>query len=264
MQLFAIPIVKNQIVYYCHSNLPVTSRLAKLVTWSNRKWEELGDAKEDSWKKKLYSKGNDMMDKIDYQEWFLKGVPTREHLDQTPSKVTAYHPASVAPSDIERDLKTILKEKGPYHHKYMMYSILWVPISCTFVIVPLIPNIPLGYNLFRLYSHYKAYKGAQYLEHLLDEGGIRYQTSENLDKTIHSEYLVSPQDIVFPDDIIHSYKQTSKLAPHTFDGDIPGALTKQTISELAHQCAVSALESELIRARSQILTSIFLEKHKQQ
>lgn len=87
MQLFAIPIVKNRVAYYCHSTLPTTSRLTKLVNWSNKKWEELGDAKEDSWKKKLYGKGNDIMDRIDYQEWFLKGVPTKEHIEQPPSKV---------------------------------------------------------------------------------------------------------------------------------------------------------------------------------
>ncbi|CAO3593600.1 unnamed protein product [Absidia cylindrospora] len=202
-----------------------------------------------------------MMNKLDHQEWFLKGVPTKEHIELPPDKVITYYPSSLTPGDIERDLTTLLHKKGPYHQKYMKYSAYWVPLSCTFVIVPLIPNIPLAYNLFRLYSHYKAYKGAQFLEHLIDENNIQYQTCKEIDDIIHSEYLATAQDIVFPESIVANYKETAKLNSHILDEDIPGVLNKRTIIALAKQCKVPALELELLRSRSQILTSIFLEQH---
>lgn len=55
---------------------------------------------------------------------------------------------------VQHHLEHLLQVKEPYHKKYMYYSAYWVPVACTFAIVPLIPNIPLAYNLFRLYSHY--------------------------------------------------------------------------------------------------------------
>lgn len=58
-------------------------------------------------------------------------------------------------SAIQQHLQNALENRLPYHNKYMWYSAYWVPVACTFAIVPLIPNIPLAYNLFRLYSHYK-------------------------------------------------------------------------------------------------------------
>ncbi|KAI8089100.1 mitochondrial K+-H+ exchange-related-domain-containing protein [Halteromyces radiatus] len=261
MRIFAIPIVKNRLVYYCHSTLPTTSRLTKLVHWSNKKWDELGNAKEDTWKKKLHDKGNDMMNRLDYQEWFLKGIPTKEHIEKLPGKVIAYHPSDVTADDVEHNLKLILDKHLPYHQKYMKYSAYWVPVSCTFVVVPLIPNIPLAYNLFRLYSHYKAYKGAQYLEHLIDDGILQYQTSLDIDNYVHGDYLAHPEAIVFPDNLIKTFKTTSKLDLHMFDGDLPGVLNKQAIADLAQKCQTPSLELELLRARKQILATIFLSQH---
>lgn len=61
----------------------------------------------------------------------------------------------VSNTSVQHDLEKLLDERKPYHRKYMFYSAYWVPVACTFAIVPVIPNIPLAYNLFRLYSHYK-------------------------------------------------------------------------------------------------------------
>jgi hypothetical protein len=87
MRLYAIPIVKNRWAYYCHSSIPSTSRLTKAVDWSSKKWEILDKAKEDSWKKKLYIRGTNLMNQLDYQEWFFKSVPSKEDIERPLDKV---------------------------------------------------------------------------------------------------------------------------------------------------------------------------------
>ncbi|CAO3629702.1 unnamed protein product [Cunninghamella blakesleeana] len=202
------------------------------------------------------------MNKLDYQEWFFKGIPTKEHLEHPLEKVILYHPTQISSTDIEIKLKQLLDQRVPYHKKYMMYSMYWVPIASTFAIVPLIPNIPLAYNLFRLYSHYKAYKGAQHLEELVNNQTIQYETTNAIDDLISYNSLVSSDQVVFPNELIESYKKTSKLNTHVLDQHIPGALDQHTINELSHKLDLPLLNTELHRARNQILTSVFLEKNK--
>ncbi|CAO3647585.1 unnamed protein product [Cunninghamella echinulata] len=222
MQLFAIPILKNRLAYYCHSTLPTTSRLVKLVEWN----------------------------------------PTKEHLEHPLEKAILYHPSQITTTDIELSLKQLLDERVPYHRKYMIYSIYWVPIACAFGIVPFIPNIPLAYNLFRLYSHYKAYKGAQHLEELIKDQFIQYNTTEIIDDLIPYHSLTTSEQVVFPTELIESYKETSKLDTHVLDQSIPGVLDQNTLYELSNRFNLPTLNTELQRARNQILTSIFLNQNK--
>lgn len=87
MRIYAIPIVKNRWAYYCQANVSNQSRLNKAVHWSSKKWEELGKAKPDTWKRKLYNRGSHFMNQLDYQEWFLKSVPAKEELTKPLKKV---------------------------------------------------------------------------------------------------------------------------------------------------------------------------------
>lgn len=82
MRLYAIPIVKNRWAYYCHSTIPVQSRLVKAVNWSSKKWEQLGKADPQTWKRKLYDRGSHVMNQLDYQEWFLKSVPAKNEIPE--------------------------------------------------------------------------------------------------------------------------------------------------------------------------------------
>lgn len=55
------------------------------------------------------------------------------------------------------------------------------PLTWPFAIIPIIPNFPLMYVLWRAWSHYKAWKGAAYLENLLKLGMIVEKPSKALD-----------------------------------------------------------------------------------
>lgn len=44
------------------------------------------------------------------------------------------------------------------------------PVTWPFAIIPIVPNFPLFYVLWRAWSHYKAWRGATYLEQLIKAG----------------------------------------------------------------------------------------------
>lgn len=147
----------------------------------------------------------------------------------------------------------------------MWYSAYWVPLASTFVIVPLIPNIPLAYNLFRLYSHYKALKGAEHLKSLSDYGSLEWTNDPRLDAIFDKHALVQSQDITFPKRIQESFKE-SPIKPDLvgLEQDIDGVLKSEDIKQLVETLEVPGLEMELNRARFQILKSIATERFRQE
>lgn len=263
MRLYAIPIVKNRWVYYCHSSIPSTSRLTKAVDWASLKWETLDKAEPDSWKKKLYTRGSNLMNQLDYQEWFFKSVPSKEDVERPLDKVPVHHPSMLEGSLLKLELGDVLKERVPYHKKYMYYSAYWVPLSCTFVIVPLVPNIPLAYNLFRLYSHYKAFKGAEHLKALYDYGSLEYTPNAALDGVLANVDFVKANEIVFSEEVQQAFKESPKK-PNliALEKDMDGVLNNEDIKLLVDRLQVPGLELELNRARFQILKAIATERFK--
>ncbi|KAG2230140.1 mitochondrial K+-H+ exchange-related-domain-containing protein [Thamnidium elegans] len=263
MRLYAIPILKNRWAYYCHSTIPSVSRLTKAVDWSSKKWETLGKADPDTWKKKLYIRGSNIMNQLDYQEWFFKSVPGTNEIESAVEKVLIHHPTMLSNSSLDSELKALLKERVPYHKKYMYYSAYWVPITCTFVIVPLVPNIPLAYNLFRLYSHYKAYKGAEHLQILSDQGSLVYTANQAIDGVFTNIQLNDAQEIEFPNKVKEAF-EVSPTKPNliSLEGDIAGALSHDQIKQLVDRLQIPGLELELNRARFQILKQVAMERYK--
>ena len=56
------------------------------------------------------------------------------------------------------------------------------PLTWPFAIIPISPNFPLFYVLWRAWSHYKAWRGATYLDQLLKAGMIVEEPSPELNK----------------------------------------------------------------------------------
>ncbi|KAI7865264.1 mitochondrial K+-H+ exchange-related-domain-containing protein [Spinellus fusiger] len=263
MRIFVIPILRNRWAYYCHSTLPTTSRLTKAIDWSGNKWEQLGEAKPDTWKRKLYTRGTSIMNQLDYQEWFLKSVPIKEHLERPLGVAKVIYPPSLSNVKIQDHLELLLKERVLYHKKYIYYSAYWVPLSCTFVVVPLIPNIPLFYNLFRLYSHYKAYKGAQHLQFLSYHDCLQYTESPEINSFIETGSLSSSHDIDFPleqSDILEATPSRDTL--DRLHKNIKGAIDLETIDKISQEFNIPLLETEIKRARYQILCEVAKNRFK--
>ncbi|KAH8556201.1 mitochondrial K+-H+ exchange-related-domain-containing protein [Umbelopsis sp. PMI_123] len=268
MRILVVPILKNRWAYYCHSTLPSTSRLTQFVNWTGKKWENFGKAEPTSWKGKLFKAGNNFMDRMDYEEWFLKGVPIKEDLEHELTKVPVHHPSSIDSSIIRQHLQIAVEHRLPYHKKYMYYSAYWIPASLSFAIVPLIPNIPLAYNAFRLYSNFKAYKGAQHLQYLTSHNCLTFETSSDLDRILEGVQLSSSKDLILPSTITAPFSTTEPIAAHAnqkpnlepLHDDIMGVIDISTLNRIAHECKAPGLEIELKRARFQILSKIVKDR----
>lgn len=172
-----------------------------------------------------------------------------------------HHPSILKSESLESELKELLDQRVPYHKKYMKYSAYWVPISCTFVIVPLVPNIPLAYNLFRLYSHYKAYKGAEHLKSLSDYGSLEYAPNSAIDGVLNNIEFTHANDLKFPKQVEQAFIDSPKK-PNliSLEEDVEGVLNNKDIKLLVERLQVPGLEMELNRARLQILKSIAKER----
>lgn len=60
------------------------------------------------------------------------------------------------------------------------------PFTFPFAIIPVLPNFPLFYVLWRAWSHYRAWRGAHYLEQLVQLGMIKETPSKELTKVYAS------------------------------------------------------------------------------
>lgn len=65
-----------------------------------------------------------------------------------------------------------------YHLKYLIISILSLPLTIPFMLIPILPNIPGFYLLYRSYCHYKAYKGSKILNNLLKNDKLNDNNKE--------------------------------------------------------------------------------------
>ena len=81
---------------------------------------------------------------------------------------------------LEQLNRLILIER-PHHKKWLLLSMSCLPFSIAFSIVPG-PNIPLGYNLFRIYSHWRAVKGCEALDLFRTNKLLSFAQDEQVDK----------------------------------------------------------------------------------
>nr|CAG8519178.1 6012_t:CDS:2 [Entrophospora candida] len=205
--------------------------LSKASDLAARKWKELSYAEKKSIKGRVYNAGQKLLDRMDYQEYFLKSIPIREERvvdgdvnKDDKSKVPLLYPSKVVtPNQIILNIEQLLERKIPYHRRYMIYSGLCLPLSATFTLVPILPNIPLFYNLFRLYSHYKAYKGATHLQHIINDKRLVLTDSNKL-------------NLIYKD----------------LDLD-KSIIDEDTIRRISKALGISVLEVDMKRARHQIL-----------
>jgi hypothetical protein len=63
----------------------------------------------------------------------------------------------------------------------VQYLTIRIPLTWPFAIIPVIPNFPMFYVIWRAWSHYKAWRGAVYLEQLLQSGLIVEKSDARLD-----------------------------------------------------------------------------------
>ncbi|KOS45397.1 hypothetical protein ACN38_g3637 [Penicillium nordicum] len=178
MRLFLIPISTKRALIYAR---PLNKDLAKELSYLDRittkaaetwaKWEEA----DKGWKMHLVRWGNRVQQRIPYEEWALKSIPSfktqlRINGDHGKSKVNVLFPGNAVRLErIQQVVRTIATERQEIHRKRMMWSLIAAPITAPFGLIPVVPNIPFFYLAYRGWSHWRALNGSRHLEFLVEK-----------------------------------------------------------------------------------------------
>lgn len=217
MRLFLLPISTRRTLIYCERvqetlaspgpgqtapKPPYTDRILNKASSTWASWEKA----EKGWQKQITVYGNQLFKRIAFEEWGLKSFPplTKAKLVQlerepptsyqclypsaflraSPSSTTTSSVADKTPvstSSITALLTQLSTERQALHTRRFWTSILLMPVSAPFTLVPVIPNLPFFYLCFRAYSHYRALYGARFLAHLLAQNSVTPTPSRAMD-----------------------------------------------------------------------------------
>lgn len=167
MRFFLIPIsTKRALIYSRPLNKDLSKELSladkasskAAKTWA--KWEEL----DKGWRKHVVSWGNKVQQRIPYEEWGLKSIPSlnaQQRLDEShgTKKIDVLFPGNAIKSEkLLPVLRTIATERQDFHRKKMWGSIAAAPITAPIGLIPVyamiflkkvsIADDSLGYQTF--------------------------------------------------------------------------------------------------------------------
>ncbi|PFH49975.1 hypothetical protein AMATHDRAFT_146422 [Amanita thiersii Skay4041] len=189
-----------------------------VVRWASAKaaetWAGFGK-QEKGWKvcRSLYQTGERLVDRMDFEELALKSIDPslgprvtvatgsgkRVRGEGGEEKGTrgqiplVYPPSISSGSETLRELRALVSYRLPKHRKGFYLWMMVAPFTAPFMIVPVIPNIPFFFCVWRSWSHYRAYKASQYIDTLLEHGSIIPEESPTLDAVYRDAQHHAPQ-----------------------------------------------------------------------
>lgn len=207
MRLFLLPISTRRSLIYCErmheklaSDRTILDRITNKAneTWAS--WEK-DDKSWKRWKKTLTVYGNKALRRIPYEEWGLKTIPPltakrRQAELEGKEKVEVIFPGLFLRNEkVPGMLQQLATERQALHRKRMIWSIIGMPLSAPFMLVPVIPNIPFFYLVFRAYSHWKALSGSKHLEFILQNKLLKFVPSSELDEVYTAGLMYPSREI---------------------------------------------------------------------
>jgi len=203
--------------------------------------------------------GNQALKRIPYEEWGLKSIPPLSKRKETEElsgkeKVEVSFPSTLIPQDSVLELlRTLGTERQGLHKSRMIYSFIGMPISAPFALVPIVPNLPFFYLVFRAWSHWRALSGAQHIDFLLDKNLIKPTPSKILDD------LYSKGKQPFDAALLNGAEKSSTTSDG-IDLEERMVLHKSDGKRIAEALEIPELDVELDRAVWQVEKSL-REKH---
>ncbi|KAF7113697.1 hypothetical protein CNMCM5793_003053 [Aspergillus hiratsukae] len=178
MRLFVVPISTQRALIYSRplsrdiaKELSVLDRVTNKAAETWAKWEEA----DKGWKKHLVTWGNKVQQRIPFEEWGLKSIPSlkaQRRLDKSfeTKKVDVLFPGNAIKADKLRTiLRKIATERQDLHRKKMWWSLIAAPFTAPIALIPVVPNIPFFYLAYRGWSHWRALNGSRHLEYLVEK-----------------------------------------------------------------------------------------------
>ncbi|KAH9890109.1 mitochondrial K+-H+ exchange-related-domain-containing protein [Cubamyces lactineus] len=198
---------------YYHFITPPDNRKSTWSKWIVAKasdlWAGLGKAPEGNWKRRAFLYGERLVDRLDFEELALKSldpslgprlsniVHTSKEKEKATPQIPLIYPPSACTSPLPH-IQSLLAKRTPRHKKGFWFWLAISPLTAPFALIPIIPNFPFFFCVWRSWSHYRAYKASQYLEGFVKQGAIIPQTSPELD-AIYAKYAPAPLPSPSPD-----------------------------------------------------------------
>lgn len=145
MRLFVVPISTQRALIYSRPlsrdivrELSVLDRVTNKAAETWAKWEEA----DKGWKKHLVTWGNKVQQRIPFEEWGLKSIPSlkaQRRLDKSSEtkKVDVLFPGNAIKAEkIRSILRKIATERQDLHRKKMWWSLVAAPLTAPIALIP--------------------------------------------------------------------------------------------------------------------------------
>ncbi|PHH56111.1 hypothetical protein CFIMG_003489RA [Ceratocystis fimbriata CBS 114723] len=262
MRLFVLPVsTKRSLLYAQRFNATTTATNAslsdRLTRRANAMWASW-EAKDGGWQKHLVLYGNKLLRQIPMEEWSLKSVPplssqlqkleTEAAKKATEPVEVVYPGAAISKEQVPIVLRKLATERDAMHRRRLIWCCIGMPIAVPFAVVPVIPNIPLFYLMYRAWSHWRALAGGKHVRFLLDNNLLRLRDSSKLDAAYTSQNLLGDRS-----------KATGSCSSSTYDQSSEGPerllLNDASVRKLTTVMNIPEVHAELDRAVYQVQNS---------
>ncbi|EFX03489.1 hypothetical protein CMQ_417 [Grosmannia clavigera kw1407] len=152
-----------------------------------------------SWQRRLVAYGNAGFRRITFEEWGLKSVPplTRQHrlavesgdpsLPAPPVVEIVFPPSMLPPGSVPGLLHRLSTERESLHRQRLLWCLVGMPITLPIAVLPVVPNIPFFYLVYRAWSHWRAISGGKHIQFLLQHNKFTLSPSPVLDAVYAKE-----------------------------------------------------------------------------
>ncbi|EDO19043.1 hypothetical protein Kpol_2000p7 [Vanderwaltozyma polyspora DSM 70294] len=196
-KIIVIPISKgHQFIYYHHQqeHLDTSKLIVKADQWVISKsvglWRRLADSNR-SINVKIVNWVEKLLNQLPWQEESFKSVPVEEHIIKEPGYQYVLYmldkdkDVNVGVKDRVNEIKKMCEDGVNYHRRHAIYCAVGLPLTLPMALLPVVPNVPGFYLLYRIYANYKAYHGALHLMNILkDEKRYRIERIDDAPKGI--------------------------------------------------------------------------------
>jgi phosphoribosyl-ATP pyrophosphohydrolase len=272
MRLFLLPISTRRSLIYCeklHEKAPADrSILDKITIKANETWvawekdeKAIGD-----WKRKVTFYGNKALKRIPYEEWGLKTIPAltakrRQDVLDGKAKYEVHFPGLyLHQNKVPGILALLAKERQTMHRSKLIWSVVIMPFTAPFMLIPVIPNLPFFYVLYRAWSHWKALSGSKHLEFLLKHNIPTFAPSAILDEVYTAGLMYPTRKIsrAAPRPTREQAEEVARTVHQQTNNETEDVMVLQRWNGklIAEQFKLPDMEVEIERAVEQVESSI--------